>query len=246
MDRERSATLLVLANPDDEAARALVDRWSIHGAALLTPDDLSMQGWRHDTSTREDTLVVNGMPQRAGHLRGVLVRLPGVPEQELVRIHPGERAYVAAEMTAFLLAWLSLLPCPVLNRPTPACLTGPGWRSEQWLHTAAQVDIPIVPMRRSTRQPGSYVPPPDGLLPHTRVSVVGEQCLGPATPLMARYARRLSRAAGVELLDVHFAGPPEAPILAGASLWPRINEPLLADAMLAWFQQAGTRKEVRS
>jgi hypothetical protein len=36
-----------------------------------------------------------------------------------------ERAYAAAELTAFVLGWLSSLDCPVRNRPDPACLAGP-------------------------------------------------------------------------------------------------------------------------
>ncbi len=57
-------------------------------------------------------------------------------------------AYVSAEMTAFLLSWLSGLDCPILNRPTPNCLSGPGWRQEQWIHLAARLGIPVDPVQR--------------------------------------------------------------------------------------------------
>ena len=33
-----------------------------------------------------------------------------------------------------LLSWLSQLNCPVVNRPTPLCLSGPNRRPEQWTY----------------------------------------------------------------------------------------------------------------
>lgn len=224
--------LLVLASGYDETARALVQRWSSHGAALLTPDSLCMKGWCYDDAWPEGSrAVVDGVSFKAEQLRGVLVRLPSVPGDELVQLRPGERAYVAAEMTAFLLAWLSRLPCPVFNRPTAACLAGPGWGTEQWLHAAARAGLSTVPLRRGTRETGAALPPMDGAPAPTRVTVVGQQCLGAASPTQAHQALCLARVAGVELLSVHFAGTPRAPIVAGASLWPELDGNL-AEALL--------------
>jgi hypothetical protein len=240
--------LLVLASRYDEAARALVQQWSAHGAALLTPDSLSTEGWRYGDVPPEDfQVMVEGMPLRTAHIRGVLVRMPCVPQDELRRIRPDERAYVATEMTAFLLAWLSCLSCPVLNRPTPGCLAGPGWRPEQWLHVAARTGVPVVPVRRCTDTPGSYELPAEASRPHTSVSVVGEQCLGPVTPLMEDYALRLARAAGVELLAVQFAGPPDAPVLAGANIWPELHAPRVSEVLLSrLLRDDGAHQEGRS
>jgi hypothetical protein len=53
-------------------------------------------------------------------------------------------------MKAFLLSWLSQLNCLVLNRPTPLCLSGPSWRPEQWTYAAAQLGIPVQPLRTLT------------------------------------------------------------------------------------------------
>lgn len=240
--------LLVLASQGDEAARALVQQWSAQGAALLTPDSLSAEGWRYGDIPPGDWRVnVEGTLVSGEHLRGVLVRLPGVPEAELWRIRPAERTYVATEMTAFLLAWLSRLPCPVLNRPTPGCLAGPGWRPEQWLHMAARVGIPVTPVRRATDTPGSYVLPEQALRPHSSVSVVGEHCLGSSSPLMEHYARRLARVAGVELLSVQFAGSCDNPLVAGVSLWPELHAPRMPELLLRRLLEGpGASREVRS
>ncbi len=231
--------LLILASQYDEAARALARCWSSYDAALLSPDSLCREGWRYDDARPEGSrAVVDGTPLRAEELRGVLVRLPSVPQDELVQLRPEERAYVAVEMTAFLLAWLSHLPCPVLNRPTAQCLAGPGWRPEQWLHAAARAGLPTVPLRRGTGELGSVPAPTDDATPLACVTVVGRRCLGATTPTLARHARCLADAAGVELLSVQFVGPPRAPRVAGASLWPELDAPL-SEALLE-------RLEVRS
>src|SRR5229473_654434 len=123
--------LVVLAHRYDQEARELVSRWSASGACLLTSADLSCKGWRHSSEeSAASTALVSGRVVHVDQISGVLTLLPGVFEEELVDIVPSDRSYVAAEMTAFLLCWLSTLQCPVLNRPTPTCLSGLYWRQE--------------------------------------------------------------------------------------------------------------------
>src|SRR5271170_1683143 len=149
--------LIILAGEQDEVARDLTRRWSSFDGHLMTPKDLSQPGWRHrpgfrnarlprgqkerpgepsPDSSDQDVAVVDGRTVSVERIDGVLTRLAGVYEWELAHIVPGDRAYVSAEMTAFLLSWLSELDCPILNRPTPTCLSGPGWRQEQWINFA--------------------------------------------------------------------------------------------------------------
>jgi hypothetical protein len=54
----------------------------------------------------------------------------GVGEVSVLAVDSSHRKYVAAEFNAFLLAWLSAQSCPVLNRPTASCLSGPNWQPE--------------------------------------------------------------------------------------------------------------------
>ena len=142
--------LVIVASRFDADAQALGAGWP--GPALvLTPADLSMKGWRHVTGADENTAVIGGRMVAASEIDGVLTRLPAVLESELGSITAGDRAYVAAEMTAWLAAWLSDLPCPVLNRPSPVHLIGPAWSREQWLLAARRLGIPAVTVSRSTR-----------------------------------------------------------------------------------------------
>ena len=124
--------LVVLAGSHDWTARRLIEHWGAN-ARLLTCRDLSRHGWRYSPGEAAGTAIIDGESVPMDAIDGVLTRLPAVVEDELGRIVPGDRSYVAEEMTAYLAAWLSELPCPVLNRPSPAYLMGPAWTREQWV-----------------------------------------------------------------------------------------------------------------
>ncbi len=229
--------LLVVAGRQDRQARDLVERWSGSGAGLLTCEDLSVAGWRYLLSDPENsTLVIGGRSIAAEEISGVLTRLAYVSERELVRIAREDRRYVAAEMTAFLRSWLSSLECPVLNRPVPTSLSGPGWCHEQWIHAAARLGIPVRPVRRRIAFPAG-APEDEPVPPDITVTVVGERCLGPVD--LAGRARRLARAARVELLCVRFGETGDGPELLGADAWPDASSPEVAGAILEYLSGGG-------
>jgi hypothetical protein len=234
--------LVVLAGSRDRAARSLVARWSAYQARLVTCADLSVVGWRYyPGATEASTAVVGGRAVAAREIGGVLTRLPCVFEHELVRIVPAERAYVAAEMTAFLTSWLSGLRCPVLNRPTPTCLAGPNWRHEQWVYTAARVGIPVRPARRHAALSAGVAPEAPYPRPVVTVTVVGDRCIGRVTDDLASQARRLADVAGVDLLAVRFSGPEPGALFVGADPWPDVGTDAVADAVLEYLRGGSGR-----
>ncbi len=223
--------IVVVASRYDEMAAALAARWD---AALLTPVDLSAPGWRYfaadpgrGTAVAGDRLISNNQ------ITGVLTRLPSISEQELDHVAAEDRAYVAAEMRAFLLAWLSALPCPVVNRPTPDCLCGPAWRTERWLALAGRLGIPVQPVGRDTTVEFAADWADEG----AAVTVVGERCFGSVDSSLADHARRLASAAVVALLEVQFSGPQRGSRLVGVRLCPDLSSPEIADAALRCLQQ---------
>ncbi len=235
--------ILLIANRWDEAARTLAQRWSPHPAALLTADDLSRPGWSVRASAPEtNTLVVSGQPIPQREITAVLTLTPGLIEQELFTITPSDRTYVAAEINAFLLAWLSSLPCRVLNRPTPSSLAGPSWHPERWTHTAAQSFIPTRPHRRTT---ALHHPPadPENAIPETALilTVIGDQVLPPPGqpephPTLSRHALTLAHRAQVDLLAVRFSSPdPDAQFL-DADPFPDLTPNPHAEAVLNLLQ----------
>jgi hypothetical protein len=202
-------------------------------------------GWRDSLGPAgSGTAAVNGRVVSTREVCGVLTRLTAVDEHELTHIVPGDRAYVAQEMTAFLLSWLAGLSCPILNRPTPGCLAGPPWRREQWVYQAARLQIPVRPVRRTVALAGGLRSPVETRSagqPHgparrpVTITIVGDRWFGEADPALAHHARRLATAAGVDLAAVHFSGPRRGARLVAADLWPDVASPQIGDAVLAYL-----------
>jgi hypothetical protein len=221
--------LVIVANRQDEVATWLAHRWQSCSAVLFTSADLSTSGWRHylPPSSRSRAMLA-GQSVVPGEITGVLTRIPCVYEQELGHIVPDDRPYVASEMTAFLLSWLSSLTCPVLNAPTPGCLAGPNLKDEQWVRLAASLGIPVSPVRRSTSRNSQETAQQSVC----EMIVVGDQCFGTAAPELSAQARSLAAAAGADLLAVEFAGAEPGSPLVSANVWPNLASPEIADAVL--------------
>lgn len=229
--------LIVTANRQDEIAQALVSRWAPYGAGLLTCVDLSTRGWRHRlSSTAGAAAVVGGQVVAVEEITGVYTRLPCIFEEELTHIVPEERSYVAAEMTAFLLSWLSSLRCPVINRPTPTCLAGPYWRKGQWIFAAARVGIPVRPLLQQTRSAVEASPEETTGAQAVTVTVVNDRCFGNVDKALADQARRLATFACVDLLAVQFSGPEPGAYFVRADVWPELAADEVEDAVLSYLQ----------
>jgi hypothetical protein len=229
--------IILVASCLDRDARTLAARWGTDRVALLTCEDLSVPGWRHYfAAAGTSAAVIGGREVALREITGVVTCLPSVSELELLHIVPADRAYVAAEMSAFLLSWLSTLNCPVVNRPSSTCLSGPYWRSEQWAYLASQVGMRVQPIhRRVTFAEVSAPAVPES----TTVTVIGERCLGQVDTTVMTGARRLARAANVEMLAVRVTGSgPDATFL-GADPWPDLTSQETADVVLEYVEKRG-------
>ena len=224
-------TIVVVAAEGDGEARALAARLPHLDVQLLTPGDLSCPGWEFRPGSSIGTAVAGGLTICAEDIAAVLVRLPWVREHDLYRIDPADRSYVAAEMSAFLLAWLSAMPCPVLNRPTTSCLAGPLWRQQRWTIAAAVVGLPVAPLR--------FVAPADDDRrfpvvdePAVTATVVGDRCLGIEDPVLAARLGDLARLAGAGVLTVGLSHAGKDACFVAASPWPDLTDDAVLDAVL--------------
>ena len=253
--------LLILASRVDEGAERLAAAMPAGAATLVTPADLSRSGWRVDSAALESAIfVAGGRPVEARAITGVVCLLPYVFDRELVQIEPESRPYVAAEMTAFLRYWLTVLDCPKLNPPSASCLSGPGWRLERWHMAAVAAGLPTRSLVRRTGGQGASSEMGNGHA--VTMTVIGQSCVGPGDAAMAAQARALADAAGVELLNVHFVpaddrnedesstrkrhGPSDVPdryVFAGADCFPDLG----SDGMIAAVSRhfLGTRADDR-
>jgi len=232
--------IVVVANRWDQSARTFAERWKSYDVRVLTAQDLSSAGWRQGLNAEDaHTAVVDGIAAPQDQITGTLTRLFGVGEEELPDIAAGDREYVAAEMTAFLWFWLSSLSCPVLSRPTPACLTGPHWRRESWVRAAAQAGIPVETVHRGAgfRLRWTLARQEELRSSSPTVTVVGDQTIGEADRLLHRQARVLARFAGVELLAVRFSSPDRDACFVSANVFPDLTDDRVSAAILEHLER---------
>jgi hypothetical protein len=224
--------ILIVARATDGAARRLARRWSEDAARVLTPRDLSREGWlAGDVSPSAPTLVAGAETAPASDVNAALVRIPCVSAADVSYVEPADRGYCAAEMTAFLAWWLSGLPCAVINRPTPASLSGTDWAEPTWAIMAAELGIACSLV--CWRSAGQGRQPVDERAQRpVPVTAVGNRYAGTATASLGSAAVKLARAAGVEALTVWFDRDDADAHFVEARPWVDIDDPMIADLLL--------------
>ena len=174
-------------------------------------------------------------------IRGVVSLLPTVYPGELPHIVADEREYIAGEMMAFLVAWLTCLPCPMVNPPTPLCLVGPRFYHEQWLAAAVQAGLSII---RSERSAASFtgvsaVRATKQVPKYTRAKVtiayVGDRTIvvdGEADEAMLAGVARLATLTRAGLLTATFESNDGQLLFAGAVPMVDVSRADVANALL--------------
>ncbi|HEY3478296.1 MAG TPA: hypothetical protein VGL02_05270 [Streptomyces sp.] len=199
---------------------------------MLTVADLHRAHWRlevdRDGRVRASLSLGTPVP-----VTGVVNRLGVLTDADLSRVRREDRAYAAAELTAFLLAWLDACPAPVLNPPNPRCLNGPAWYPEEWAAAATSVGLRVAAVRRRVSLP----PAPPVAVPSwpdaRRAHVVGDRCLGSVDAAVGERLCELARLAGTPLLTATVSGGEADAQVREISAWPDLGEPAVADAVLA-------------
>jgi hypothetical protein len=167
-----------------------------------------------------------------GEASGLLTRLPAVTVADLPHIVAGDRAYVAAELTAFLLALLECADLRVVNRPTPLCLCGPAWHEAKWRRAARELGFAAEDVRRSVALGAVSAEDERG---GTKATVVGEVCIGASSLAHSAAVRAMAVAAGAELLTVEFDNPGPAGAVLRARPVVDLGDPLVEAAVLGLF-----------
>jgi hypothetical protein len=217
--------IVIVSSHSDASKEVFVSHDSECNIRIFTPLDLSTTGWHYRNSDMtEGVCVIGSEAMSYGEIDGVIVRLPAVSHSDLPHIIEVDRTYLAAEMTAFLLAWLSSLKCPMLNRPTSSCLSGPYLRQEQLTYFVAQLGVPVVSCRKvvgyglKRRQ--------EEIKERSTVIIVGKRHVGNVHPILVHYAQRIAKALNVEFFAVSFSRPDKEGRFIGIDLWPDISDEL--------------------
>jgi hypothetical protein len=218
--------LLVLGSALDDAPSLLVQRWRRAGrdVALVTPADLSRPGWRLRCGRPAESTAALAECVLAGpDIEGIVSALAVISPYDLAHIADGDRDYVAQEMSAFLLAWMTELACPVIDRPTAVSLAGCGRSAFEWAEIAHRQGLFADPL-----WPGET----------TGVTVVGGRAADHSRdgPLAAA-AVTIAAAAERSLVTLRFAAGAASPTVVGADARPEVGDEAAADALLAWFDR---------
>jgi hypothetical protein len=222
--------LVVVCDERDEAGRRLIASWPGSRARRLTAGDLSTAGWRVSFPDDDEAIaVLDGHRIPVAHITAVVVRCPAITAADVPHIASQDRAFVAAEMTAFLAGWLMNLRCRVMNRPTATCLCGPPWRRLQWVRVAADLGIPAEPVCVAASPTGGTSE--TSFTPLVGVTIVGDACVGEVDDELKRRTRRLAAAAGVELLTAQFSGRSAEDRFVTASVLPDLDDPAILEAL---------------
>jgi hypothetical protein len=217
--------IVLVASAYDARALRIVSHWGSQCAAILSAEDLCMPGWVLQVPQgSRTTAVIGGRTISAEQISGILTLRPCIFLEELQKIQSAHRQYVAAELNAFLLAWLTARSCPVLNQPTACCLAGPNWRPEQWTQAAARLGIPAQTRRHVPNE--KAVPNASETL---EVIAVGERCFGYDDSILRDRALKLAQAAAVDLLSVQFSA--DRGRFLSASVWPSFTNPTVLQAV---------------
>lgn len=153
--------------------------------------------------TLSDTQVV-----RSREISGVLNRLREVPRWGLFqRLEAEDRCYATQELTAFFLSWISALPHPILNPPTPHGLAGRERSRAEWIELALSSGLVTHTYRQSSRtRPDMLTQDATEVsLPHVSELVIGQRSFGPAPTAIADDCRRLAERANTPILGISFA-----------------------------------------
>ena len=228
--------ILLITRPTDPLVAALRAALAPGAVAVMDVETGPLASWHFEPGAAErSALVVDGRRVVAGELTAVLSRLPWVDPARLEAIVPDDRAYVAAETSASLVAWLAALPCPVLNRPTPACLVGPAWAPQQWALAAARAGLRVAAVEERAARGGRCAEAAPSPVRATRatVTVVGGRCVGEVAPALVAGALRLATEARVALLGVSFDGAEADAHFLGATPTPDLDTPAALHALVA-------------
>lgn len=165
--------------------------------AHATIADLSRAGWRYEVGNPSRlSACASGRVLRGADVVATLCRIGAITTSDLPHIHDEDRVYVAAEMNAFLHAWLMQFDGVRFNEPSWVSLAGPSWHPLQWTWLLERLGIPVAPSRRS-----SDVDPPN---PTVVATLIGAQVCGTNEPELADYTQRIAYAARSQLLAVTF------------------------------------------
>jgi hypothetical protein len=231
------------ADPAVETLRQLQPRLLRH----VDIADLSSAGWRYVVGHPEQaTACAGGEVLAAGEIAAVLCRIVAVVPEDLEHLHSEDRAFAAAEMNAFLRAWLAQFAGRKCNEPNGTSLAGPAWHAMRWRWLAQRLGVPAVAASFGSSDETSCDIDARSDAEGVTVIVIGDQVIGRTAPTLERYSLRIAREVHSSLLALRFVWDREWRF-ESADACPHLN-PRRAAKLLEWAFAAPARhsKDLRT
>jgi hypothetical protein len=206
---------LILCHNDDPSALWAYEGLQQRGLAplkLVTAEMLvpSLR-WDHRVGAHGASIEISFSDEQvlsSYTVHGVLNRLTGPSRwYPLHRVAVSDRSYAGKELTAFFLSWLSCLPSPILNRPTPQGLAGRERHGSEWVLLATTAGLTTVSYRQSSRtssQASIHERSTHEGTPSGTVLVIDRYVFGVAPPPILDACQRLANLANTTILGVDF------------------------------------------
>jgi hypothetical protein len=190
--------IAVVGSVHDRVAASMVASWP--SAHLLSAEDLTSAGWVWGSEGKPRRWVIDGQSVEDEDITGVFIRRSTVYPEELLSIHPDDRAYLAAEAHAFLIAVLASTQAIVVNPVGDGALGDEALRPERWIRLAAAANLNVRPIRLTSwdRRERS--------LQQRRVEVVADRPFGDAPARCRLGAVDLVRLLGLRWASCVFDG----------------------------------------
>ncbi len=209
--------IVILCHPDDAGALWLWERLQhlgVGGVELVTVEQLVFSrriAYRLSGAGDSGSIeLADGRVLRPETITGLVNRVQYLPTQHFASADAADREYAAAELSAFLLAWINGVAGRAINPPLPLALGGGTFQVPTVLHHAAAAGLPTRTWRVSASEDGPPEGGPYATLtpeggPYTVHSVVvfDGRLYGPILPReLQDGCRRLSVLLGAPLLQV--------------------------------------------
>jgi hypothetical protein len=130
--------------------------------------------------------VVGGEVVLDAEVTGVFLRRSAVYPDELTGTHPDDRNYLAAEAHAFYIYVLATTNALVVNPVSDGTLGVDALRPERWMRVAAELGVPVAPLRLTSTTPAPRPPrQPESLIEVVAGEALPAGRLGDATVAVA-------------------------------------------------------------
>lgn len=186
--------IIVLGGRHDPVAAGLAAAWP--DAGLCSAEDLCSPGWAWHAggSAGERRWIVQGRAVADRAVSGVFVARSAVHAAELRHTDPRDRAYLAAELTAFVAYLLASTSARVSTPVVDGAFGDASLRPERWMPLAARQGL----SPGSVRLANAVRPSVPAWQPRM-VDVVGKSCFGPGIERLAPSRREAAIAVVAQL-----------------------------------------------